>query len=71
MNGEPAPVGNPTKMPVALMDVMAAHQLKQAVLLQLYRRERSGRGAHLHVSLLAAGVSALANQASGFLQVNM
>lgn len=59
--------GPPTKMPVALMDLLAAHQLKEAVLLALLRRERSGEGATVHVSLFQAAVAALANQATNWL----
>lgn len=67
MNGEPGERGRPTKMPVALVDLLAAHQLKEAVLLALWRRERTGEGSHVHVSLMGAAVSSLANQATGYL----
>lgn len=59
--------GPPVKMPVALVDVLAAHQLKEGVLLALLRRERSGTGSRIQVSLLQAAVSALVNQASNYL----
>jgi crotonobetainyl-CoA:carnitine CoA-transferase CaiB-like acyl-CoA transferase len=65
MNGVPA--GPPTKLPVALMDVLAAGQLKEALLVALLARERTGEGATITVSLLQAAVAALANQASNFL----
>ena len=65
MNG-PAD-GPPTKLPVALMDVLAAHQLKEGLLVALLRRERSGDGAYVPVSLLQAAVSGLANQATNWL----
>lgn len=65
MNG-PAD-GPPTKLPVALMDVLAAHQLKEGLLLALLRRERTGAGAYIPVSLLQAGVSGLVNQATNWL----
>eukprot|EP00913_Durusdinium_trenchii_P016718 g15715.t1 len=67
MNGSPGEAGRPTKMPVALVDLLAAHQLKEAVLLALLQRERTGEGAHVHVSLMAAALSSLANQATGYL----
>jgi len=67
MNGEPGSAGQPTKMPVALVDLLAAHQLKEAILLALWQRDRSGEGAHVHVSLMGAAVASLANQATGFL----
>jgi crotonobetainyl-CoA:carnitine CoA-transferase CaiB-like acyl-CoA transferase len=65
MNG--AADGPPTKLPVALMDVLAAHQLKEGLLLALLRRERTGEGAHVPVSLFQAAVSGLANQATNWL----
>lgn len=65
MNGEPD--GPPTKMPVALMDVLAAHHLKEAILLALYQRERGGEGCYIDASLFKAGVSSLANQATNWL----
>ncbi|MDX5435772.1 MAG: CoA transferase, partial [Pontibacter sp.] len=60
LNGEPE--GPPVKMPVALMDVLTAHQLKEGLLVALLHRERTGLGQLVQVSLLQAAVSALANQ---------
>jgi crotonobetainyl-CoA:carnitine CoA-transferase CaiB-like acyl-CoA transferase len=68
MNGESD--GSPTKMPVALMDVLAAHQLKEAILLALYQRERLGEGCYIDASLFKSGVSSLANQATNWLVGN-
>jgi crotonobetainyl-CoA:carnitine CoA-transferase CaiB-like acyl-CoA transferase len=65
MNGEAG--GPPVKMPVALMDILAAHQLKEGILTALLLRERTGKGRYVSVSLLDAAVSALANQATNFL----
>ncbi len=65
MNGEPD--GKPTKMPVALMDVLAAHQLKEAILLALLSRERGGSGQYIEASLLKSGIASLANQATNWL----
>ena len=65
LNGEAD--GPPVKMPVALMDLLAAHQLKEAILLALLARERTGRGTHVSVSLLDAAIASLANQASNYL----
>jgi crotonobetainyl-CoA:carnitine CoA-transferase CaiB-like acyl-CoA transferase len=67
MNGEAAPAP-PTKMPVALMDLLAAHQLKEGILASMWQRERDGSGNFVSVSLMGAGVSALANQATGYLK---
>lgn len=57
----------PVKMPVALIDVLAAHQMKEAILIALWQRERTGKGAHIECSLEAAALSGLMNQASNFL----
>jgi crotonobetainyl-CoA:carnitine CoA-transferase CaiB-like acyl-CoA transferase len=65
MNGQAE--GPPTKMPVALIDVLAAHQLKEGLLYALWQREKSGEGAYVSVSLLEAALSALSNQASNWL----
>ncbi len=65
MNGMPDQPG--IKLPVALVDVLAAHQLKEGILLALLERERSGCGSLVDVSLYDAALSGLANQASNFL----
>lgn len=65
MNGEKE--GNPVKMPVALMDILAAHQLKEGILLALLKREKTGLGSKISVSLFDTGVASLANQASNWL----
>lgn len=62
--------GKPVKMPVALMDILAGHQLKEAILLAIISRESSGQGAYIETSLLKSGVAALANQASNWLVGN-
>lgn len=65
MTGEPG--RPPVKMPVALIDLLAAHQLKEAVLLALLRRERTGEGSTVSVSLLESALASLANQATNYL----
>jgi crotonobetainyl-CoA:carnitine CoA-transferase CaiB-like acyl-CoA transferase len=64
MNGNP-----PTRMPVALMDVLASHAIREAVLEGLFTRERhpQGHGAYHEISLADCGVAALANQATNHL----
>jgi len=57
----------PVKMPVALIDVLAAHHLKEGILLALYQREKTGKGQSVSVSLYDAAVSSLVNQASNYL----
>ena len=69
LNGEAS--GGPVKMPVALVDVLAAHQLKEALLLALMKRERNGEGSYLATSLLAAATASLANQASNYLHAGV
>ncbi|MFM8913159.1 MAG: CaiB/BaiF CoA transferase family protein, partial [Flammeovirgaceae bacterium] len=59
--------GPPTKMPVALIDVLAAHQLKEALLLALLHRERTGEGGWVEVSLVQSALASLANQATNWL----
>lgn len=57
----------PVKMPVALIDVLAAHQLKEGILVSLLERSKTGKGNTVSVSLYDAAVCSLANQASNFL----
>lgn len=68
LNGERN--GPPTKMPVALMDVLAAHQLKEGLLLALLKRERTGEGSFVEVSLIQTAIASLVNQASNWLVAN-
>jgi crotonobetainyl-CoA:carnitine CoA-transferase CaiB-like acyl-CoA transferase len=65
MNGEAS--GPATKMPVALIDVLAAHQLKEAILIALYKRNIEHKGSHVWVSLEKAALASLANQATNYL----
>ncbi len=65
LNGEMG--GDPLKMPVALIDVLAGHQLKEGLLLALLKKERTGEGSLVEVSLIQAAVASLANQASNWL----
>lgn len=55
------------KLPVAMIDVLAAHQLKEGLLLALLQRERTGRGAYVEVALEEAALTGLVNQASNWL----
>lgn len=57
----------PVKMPVALIDVLAAHQLKEGILVALLEKMRTGFGKTVHVSLYDAAVCSLVNQASNYL----
>lgn len=62
-----SPESEPQKMPVALIDLLAAHQLKEGLLTALYQREKTGRGALVQVSLLDSALASLANQAATYL----
>lgn len=57
----------PVKMPVALIDILAAHQLKEAILIALYHRKLTNEGKSVSVSLYDAAITSLANQASNYL----
>lgn len=65
MNGEPG--GNSLKMPVALMDVLAGHQLKEAILLAMLEKTATNRGKLVEVSLIQSGLASLVNQATNWL----
>lgn len=65
MNGTPE--SGPLKMPVALIDVLAAHQLKEGILIALIKRMQTGKGSYVTASLEHAAIASLANQASNWL----
>lgn len=65
MNG--TPTSGPVKMPVALIDVLAAHHLKEGLLLALLEKQKSGIARTVEVSLYDAAVCSLVNQASNYL----
>ena len=68
LNGDKS--GPPIKMPVALIDVLAGHQLKEGLLVALFNRERTGKGGLVEVSLIETAISSLVNQASNYLVGN-
>jgi len=57
----------PLKMPVAFIDLFAAHQMKEAILVGLINKLKTGKGGYYSVSLYDSAVASLANQASNFL----
>jgi len=71
MNGDEN--GPPTKMPVALIDILAAHQLKEGLLIALINRLKTGgkKGSEVHVSLFNSSIASLANQASNWLNLGI
>ena len=64
-DGEPG--GGPMRVGVAVADLFTGMYTAVAVLAALYRREKSGEGAHIDMALLDTQLAVLANQASNFL----
>lgn len=65
MNGEKNAA--PLKMPVALIDILAGHQLKEAILVALIKKYKTNKGSHVTVSLFDTAIASLANQATNWL----
>jgi crotonobetainyl-CoA:carnitine CoA-transferase CaiB-like acyl-CoA transferase len=65
VTGEPG--GEPTKMGVAIVDILTGMNAAMGTLAALQARERTGRGQRVEVSLFESGVAALINLASGYL----
>jgi crotonobetainyl-CoA:carnitine CoA-transferase CaiB-like acyl-CoA transferase len=59
--------GEPTKVGVALVDVLTGLYAFGGVLSALGQRERTGRGQRVEVSLLGSALASLVNQASSYL----
>ena len=68
MNGTPN--SGPIKMPVALIDILAGHQLKEGILIALIDRLNTGKGKKVSVSLFDSAVASLANQATNWLMAD-
>jgi len=64
-DGEPG--GGPLRVGVAVADLFTGMYTAVAILAALYRREKTGEGAHIDMALLDAQLAVLANQASNFL----
>lgn len=69
INGEKG--AKPLKMPIAMIDILAAHQLKEGILCALIHRMKTGKGSKVSVSLYDAAVSSLANQATNYLMAGV
>lgn len=61
------PGGEPTKVGVALLDVVCGLYAANAIQAALLRRVETGRGARVSVSLFDASVAAMVNQAANYL----
>jgi crotonobetainyl-CoA:carnitine CoA-transferase CaiB-like acyl-CoA transferase len=59
--------GEPTKVGVALVDVLTGLYATSGILAALQARERTGRGQRVEVSLLGSALASLVNQASSYL----
>ncbi|MDQ3282266.1 MAG: CoA transferase [Acidobacteriota bacterium] len=62
--------GEPTKIGVALADVLTAHYAHGAILAALVARERTKKGQRIEVSLFGATLASLVNVAQGALVTN-
>jgi crotonobetainyl-CoA:carnitine CoA-transferase CaiB-like acyl-CoA transferase len=58
--------GHPTKVGVALVDVVTGLHAVYGILAALRHRDRTGEGQHVEVNLLSSLLSALVNQASSY-----
>jgi formyl-CoA transferase len=61
------PDGEPTKVGVAIIDIVAGLMLGQAIVAALFAREKLGVGQKIDTSLLEAGVACLVNAGSNYL----
>jgi formyl-CoA transferase len=61
------PDGEPTKVGVALVDVLTGKDAVIGILAALRERETSGRGQRVEVNLLSSLLGSLVNQTSAFL----
>jgi crotonobetainyl-CoA:carnitine CoA-transferase CaiB-like acyl-CoA transferase len=59
--------GEPSKVGVALVDVIAGLGATVSILAALAARERTGEGQRIEIDLLSSALAALVNQASGYL----
>ena len=61
-----SPDGEPTKVGVAVFDVIAGLHAVTGILAALRARDLTGRGDHVEVNLLSSALSGLVNQASAY-----
>ena len=59
------------KMPIALMDILAAHQLKEGILVALLKQKENSKAYCISTTLEETGYASLANQASNYLMTNL
>jgi crotonobetainyl-CoA:carnitine CoA-transferase CaiB-like acyl-CoA transferase len=68
MNG--TPTSGPVKMPVAFIDLFAAHQMKEGILEVMLNQKIDGGSYLVEVSLYDSAIASLANQATNYLIAN-
>lgn len=61
---------SPARLPVAFIDILAGHQLKEGILMALLHKSKSNQGCVVRVNLLESAIGALMNQASNYLMAN-
>jgi len=59
--------GEPTKVGVAIIDIVAGLMLGKSIAAALYAREKSGKGQRIETSLMEAEVASLVNTGSNYL----
>lgn len=59
------------KMPVAFIDLLCAHQLKEGLLIALMNRAKTSKGCLVSCNLYETAIASLANQASNYLMSNL
>lgn len=65
MNGYPDKP--PAKLPLAITDILTAHQIKEGILLALINKAKTGKGNYVSASLIHSGIATLSNQATNWL----
>lgn len=69
MNGTPETQAQ--KIPIAIVDLFAAHQLKEGILVAYIQKLKTDKGAFVSVSLYDAAIASLANQAANYLNTGI
>jgi crotonobetainyl-CoA:carnitine CoA-transferase CaiB-like acyl-CoA transferase len=69
-NPEGLPGGGPVKVGPSIIDIVTAMTACNAILAALVQRERSGRGQHIDLALMDAGIAALSHHALMHLVAN-
>jgi crotonobetainyl-CoA:carnitine CoA-transferase CaiB-like acyl-CoA transferase len=60
----------PARLPVAFIDILAGHQLKEGILMAMLHKSKGNSGCIVRVNLLDVAIGSLMNQASNYLMAN-